>query len=84
MPSRGAEGLESSLAAGADALLSRLEEVSVRRLAEVDPHQKRPALTAMMAELLRELPALSNALTESYLNHATQARQLARIEESGP
>jgi hypothetical protein len=38
----------------------------------------------MMAELLRELPALSNALTESYLNHATQARQLARIEESGP
>jgi uncharacterized alpha-E superfamily protein len=83
MPSRGTEGLESSLAAGADALLSRLEEVSVRRLAEVDPHQRRPALTAMMAELLRELPALSNALTESYLNHATQARQLARMEESG-
>jgi hypothetical protein len=34
----------------------------------------------MMAVLARELPALSDALTESYLNHATQARQLARLE----
>jgi len=33
-----------------------------------------------MTELTRELPALSDALTESYLNHATQARQLARLE----
>jgi uncharacterized circularly permuted ATP-grasp superfamily protein/uncharacterized alpha-E superfamily protein len=83
MPSRGPEGLESSLAAGADALLSRLEEVSVRRLAEVDPHQRRPNLAVTTAELLRELPALSNALTESYLNHATQARQLARMDGGG-
>jgi hypothetical protein len=38
----------------------------------------------MATELARELPALSDALTESYLNHATQARQLARAEWRQP
>jgi uncharacterized circularly permuted ATP-grasp superfamily protein/uncharacterized alpha-E superfamily protein len=79
LPGRAREGIETALAAGADALHSRLQEVSVHRLAEVDAHERRSALAAMMAELARELPALSDALTESYLNHATQARQLARI-----
>jgi uncharacterized circularly permuted ATP-grasp superfamily protein/uncharacterized alpha-E superfamily protein len=79
-PGRSRDGIESALAQGADTLLSRLEEVSVRRLAEVDPDAQRPQLAALTAELLRELPALSDALTESYLNHATQARQLARLE----
>ncbi len=74
---RSREGIETGLAQGADTLLSRMEEVSVRRLAEVDPHERRPNLAARTAELLRELPALSDALTESYLNHAMQARQLA-------
>jgi uncharacterized circularly permuted ATP-grasp superfamily protein/uncharacterized alpha-E superfamily protein len=75
-PGRSRDGIETGLAQGADTLLSRLEEVSVRRLAEVDPNTNRPLLASMTAELLRELPALSDALTESYLNHATQARQL--------
>jgi uncharacterized circularly permuted ATP-grasp superfamily protein/uncharacterized alpha-E superfamily protein len=75
-PGRARDGIETGLAQGADTLLSRLEEVSVRRLAEVDPHMRRPLLASMTAELMRELPALSDALTESYLNHATQARQL--------
>jgi len=75
-PGRSREGIETGLAQGADTLLSRLEEVSVRRLAEVDPHTRRPLLASMTAELVRELPALSDALTESYLNHATKARQL--------
>ena len=79
---RANEGIESAIAQGADMLLSRMEEVSVQRLADVDPDARRPALAERTAELLRELPALSDALTESYLNHATQARQLARINES--
>ena len=81
LPGRANEGIESAIAQGADTLLSRIEEISVRRLAEVDPDARRPALVALMAELQRELPALSDALTESYLNHATQARQLARLEQ---
>jgi len=88
LPGRARDGIESAIAQGADTLLSRMEEVSVRRLAEVDADARRPQLVAMMAELGRELPALSDALTESYLNHATQARQLARLqsgsEESAP
>jgi uncharacterized circularly permuted ATP-grasp superfamily protein/uncharacterized alpha-E superfamily protein len=79
LPGRARDGIESALAQGADTLLSRIEEISVRQLAEVDADERRPALVAMMAELARELPALSDALTESYLNHATQARQLARL-----
>jgi uncharacterized alpha-E superfamily protein len=79
LPGRARDGIESGLASGADALLSRLEETSVRRLAEVDADERRPGLVALMAELARELPALSDALTESYLNHATQARQLAQL-----
>jgi uncharacterized circularly permuted ATP-grasp superfamily protein/uncharacterized alpha-E superfamily protein len=79
LPGRAQDGIESAIAQGADALLSRLEEVSVRRLAEVDADARRPELVAMMAELARELPALSDALTESYLNHAMQARQLAQL-----
>ena len=65
--------------AGRRRALSRLEEVSVRRLAEVDADGRRPALVALHDELARELPALSDALTDSYLSHATQARQLARL-----
>jgi uncharacterized circularly permuted ATP-grasp superfamily protein/uncharacterized alpha-E superfamily protein len=84
LPGRAREGIESALAQGADTLLSRLEEVSVRRLAEVDADERRPALVEMMAELARELPALSDALTESYLNHATQARQLAGLAWRAP
>jgi uncharacterized circularly permuted ATP-grasp superfamily protein/uncharacterized alpha-E superfamily protein len=84
LPGRARDGIESALAQGADTLLSRMEEVSVRRLAEVDADERRPALVAMMAELARELPALSDALTESYLNHATQARQLARLTWRAP
>ena len=84
LPGRARDGIESALAQGADTLLSRMEEVSVRRLAEVDAEERRPQLVAMMAELARELPALSDALTESYLNHATQARQLARLTWRAP
>ena len=82
LPGRARDGIESAIAQGSDALLSRLEEISVRRLADVDADERRPRLIALMSELARELPALSDALTESYLNHATQARQLARINES--
>jgi uncharacterized alpha-E superfamily protein len=85
LPGRAREGIESAIAQGADTLVSRLEEISVRRLAEVDATERRPALASMMAELATELPALSDALTESYLNHATQARQLAQLPDvQGP
>jgi uncharacterized alpha-E superfamily protein len=84
LPGRARDGIESALAQGADMLLSRTAEVSVRRLSEVDADERRPALAAMTAELARELPALSDALTESYLNHATQARQLGVVEWRQP
>jgi uncharacterized alpha-E superfamily protein len=83
LPGRARDGIESAIAQGADALLSRLEELSVHQLAEVDGDVRRPSLVALTAELGRELPALSDALTESYLNHALQARQLGRLVE-GP
>jgi uncharacterized circularly permuted ATP-grasp superfamily protein/uncharacterized alpha-E superfamily protein len=83
-PNRAREGIETGLAQGADTMLSRLEEVSIGRLAEVDPNERRPALVEKTVELLRELPALSDALTESYLNHAMQARQLGVLPDSVP
>jgi uncharacterized alpha-E superfamily protein len=81
LPGRARDGIESAIAQGADALLSRLEELSVHKLADVDGDARRPELAALTAELARELPALSDALTESYLNHALQARQLGRLVE---
>jgi hypothetical protein len=83
LPGRARDGIESAIAQGADALLSRMEELSVHQLAEVqgEGDVQRPGLAALTAELARELPALSDALTESYLNHALQARQLGRLVE---
>jgi hypothetical protein len=56
--------------------LSRLRLADVEELT-VDAGGRRAGLAALVAELKRDLPALSDALSGSYLNHATISRQLA-------
>lgn len=60
--------------------LSRLRLADVEAICVPDPQKegRRAGLAALLAELARDLPALSEALSASYLNHATMSRQLAR------
>ena len=61
--------------------LSRLRLADVEKLCLPDAANRRPGLEALLAELARDLPLLSEALTGSYLSHAAVSRQLA---EDGP
>jgi uncharacterized alpha-E superfamily protein len=64
------------------ASLSRLRLADVVTLCATDAHERRPALEALLLELARALPALSDALNGSYLNHAVLSRQLAGMPRS--
>ncbi len=59
------------------ASLSRLRLADVENICVPQSDGRRPGLEALLAELGRDLPALSEALSGSYLNHATISRQLA-------
>jgi len=59
------------------AAVARLRETDVAAVCAVDAHGRRPALTALLDGLARELPALSEALSGQYLSHAMVSRQLA-------
>ena len=71
---RGGRATPDGIVAGAVARLRRLD---LRSLCAPDAQGRRPALSAMLEELTRELPALSDALTGQYLSHAVVSRQLA-------
>jgi uncharacterized alpha-E superfamily protein len=59
-------------------ILNELELADVEALCEVAQDGTRPALIALLDRLERELPALSDSLSDSYLNHATLSRHLTQ------
>ena len=63
------------------ASLSRLRLADVEAICTLDAQGRRPGLEGLLHELNRELPALSDALSSSYLNHAIVARQLAEMPD---
>jgi uncharacterized circularly permuted ATP-grasp superfamily protein/uncharacterized alpha-E superfamily protein len=73
-PTRGHPATPEGIVLGA---LSRLRLVDVEEICLPDEQGRRPALRALFDELARELPAVSDALTGQYLNHAIASRQLA-------
>jgi uncharacterized circularly permuted ATP-grasp superfamily protein/uncharacterized alpha-E superfamily protein len=78
-PARDATGASSRATPDriVDAVLSRLRVVDLLTVCALDAHGKRPALTALLDGIARELPALSDALSGQYLSHAVRSRQLA-------
>jgi uncharacterized alpha-E superfamily protein len=76
---RGAEETPDGIAAAA---VARLREVDLTTVCALDPQGRRPALTALLDTLVRELPALSDALSGQYLSHATVSRQLSEGSRS--
>jgi uncharacterized alpha-E superfamily protein len=56
--------------------LSRLRSTDVEAVTEPDGAGARPELGTLLGDLARELPAVSDALTGQYLNHAIASRQL--------
>jgi uncharacterized alpha-E superfamily protein len=62
---------------------TQLELAEIERLCVVDEQGARPALDALLRKLGTVLPALSDSLSDSYLNHASVPRHL-RQDEAGP
>jgi uncharacterized circularly permuted ATP-grasp superfamily protein/uncharacterized alpha-E superfamily protein len=62
---------------------SQLELAEIDRLCAVDAAGARPALDALLRKLGTVLPALSDSLSDSYLNHASVPRHLKQ-DEQGP
>ena len=59
------------------ASLSRLRLADVEAIVVPDSAGRRVGLASLLAELERDLPALSEALSGSYLTHATVSRQFS-------
>jgi uncharacterized alpha-E superfamily protein len=59
-----------------------LELAEIEQLCQLEADGARPALDAMLRRLGTVLPALSDSLSDSYLNHATVPRHLQR--DAGP
>jgi uncharacterized alpha-E superfamily protein len=66
------------------AALSELELADVERLCTADASGARPALDLLLRKLGTLLPKLSDSLSDSYLNHATQSRHLTQEEITAP
>jgi uncharacterized circularly permuted ATP-grasp superfamily protein/uncharacterized alpha-E superfamily protein len=78
--SRGQRTVEDRLVL---ASLSRLRLADVESICVPDARGRRIGLEALLAELGREFPALSDALNGSYLSHAVLSRQLAGMPRGG-
>jgi uncharacterized circularly permuted ATP-grasp superfamily protein/uncharacterized alpha-E superfamily protein len=74
-PSRAGLAPEERLVLGS---LSRLRLLDVEAACAPNGEGQRPGLVAVLDELLRNLPALSETLSGSYLSHAVVSRQLAQ------
>ncbi|MBC8134215.1 MAG: circularly permuted type 2 ATP-grasp protein, partial [Deltaproteobacteria bacterium] len=59
------------------ASVSRLRLADVEEVCVADSDGRRPGLDLLLGDLDRDLPALSEALSGSYLTHATVSRQLS-------
>jgi uncharacterized alpha-E superfamily protein len=73
-PTRGHAATAEGIVLGA---LGRLRAADVEAICEPDGRGGRPELGTLLRDLSRELPAVSDALTGQYLNHAITSRQLA-------
>lgn len=73
-PGRAGRSVEDRLVLAA---LSRLRLADVESICVADADGRRPGLETLLGELGHDLPALSEALSGSYLNHATISRQLS-------
>lgn len=58
-------------------MLTTLRLAEVETLCQASRHGQRARLDAMVSQLLAELPALSDTITQQYLSHAEPSRQLA-------
>ncbi|MBI1289811.1 hypothetical protein GC173_01015 [bacterium] len=64
------------------ALTSRLGLLEVEGLAKPDEHGDHLELLRLIDEFLKELPVLSDSLTQTYFSHTEPVRQLGSEEES--
>ncbi len=71
---RGGRATPDGIVAGA---IARLRRQDLLLMCAPDAQGRRSALGAMLDELVREMPALSDSLTGQYLSHAVVSRQLA-------
>jgi len=62
-------------------MLTNVRLLEIPATAQVDAQGKRAALGAVLAELLKDIPALSDLLSQSYLSHAIAARQMGPATE---
>jgi len=82
-PTPGQVGVRSPPEKLALDLLSQLRLAEVDELCRVGPAGDRPQLEKLFAEASRLMPALSDALTDSYLSHASLSRHLGREGREG-
>jgi uncharacterized alpha-E superfamily protein len=61
----------------------RVEHADLSALCAVSGNDERPALTSLLWDLSRDLPAVSDGLSGSYLTHAALPRQLADGKGTG-
>jgi uncharacterized alpha-E superfamily protein len=59
---------------------NELELAEIERMCAPDEHGARPALDQLLRRLGTILPALSDSLSDTYLNHATVPRHLVQDE----
>jgi uncharacterized alpha-E superfamily protein len=59
------------------AAVAAVQATDLTAACAADAEGRRPALAALLGRLARELPTISDALSGSYLTHASLARQLA-------
>jgi len=60
------------------AMLTHVRLAEMHRLAQISRSGKRGRLDAFLAQLSRDLPALSDTITHHYLSHAESTRHLSR------
>lgn len=77
LPEQGPDAQRSPQQKLALAGLTALRLAEVQTLCAAAPNGERPALHQLIERLLRDLPALSDALSGQYLSHSAVSRQLA-------
>lgn len=76
LPPRSKTGVRSAEQRMALGALKDLELAEVSALCAPDATGAHPALDALLGQLVARIPALSDSLSDSYLNHATVSRHL--------
>jgi uncharacterized circularly permuted ATP-grasp superfamily protein/uncharacterized alpha-E superfamily protein len=79
-PQSGLRSAQERIALG---LVTDLKLADIERLCAADERGARPRLSAMLVDLATRVPALSDSLSDRYLNHATVSRHLTLDEALG-